>query len=217
MAGYGLPEYDAIRQRLKGQFTQKRQETQDAIQRRFASNGMVGSGAYGKSAEEADRTVSRDELDATAQIDFAEAGESQRRKEIGEGRAYQTGEREASQKYLTGERQATQGFQTGERESSQKYTTGERVSAQLFNKELFDRDMLFKERTRDLDNAFRLKEFDESKRANEINAIAAFSESGINQDDLSKYNDYLAQLRGGNVRKPEPPAPRRYSPIPGFY
>jgi hypothetical protein len=97
-----LPQYDAIRQRLKSQFTQARQDQGDAIKRRFAANGMVGSGAFGKAQDEAAQKVGKDEADATAALDFQEAGELQRQKEVAEGRQYQTSEREASQGFQKG-------------------------------------------------------------------------------------------------------------------
>jgi hypothetical protein len=97
-----LPQYDAIRQRLKSQFTQARQDQGDAIKRRFAANGMVGSGAFGKAQDEAAQKVGKDEADATAALDFQEAGELQRRQEVAEGRQYQTSEREASQGFQKG-------------------------------------------------------------------------------------------------------------------
>jgi hypothetical protein len=85
----GLTQYDAIRRRLKSQFGERQQQETDAIQRRFASNGMVGSGAFGKAQEEAASRVGKEEADATAQLDFAEANELQRRKEVEEGRGFQ--------------------------------------------------------------------------------------------------------------------------------
>jgi hypothetical protein len=98
----GIPQYDAIRQRLKSQYTQARQDQTDAIQRRFAANGMAGSGAYGKAQDQANEQVGKAEADATAQLDFQEANELQRRKELDEGRQFQTSERVGAQQFNEG-------------------------------------------------------------------------------------------------------------------
>lgn len=182
-----LPEYDALRRRLKGQFQQKAQESQDALQRRYAANGMIGSGAYGKEQQLQTDQSTRDEVDATAQLDFAQANELQRRKEMAEGRAYQTSEREA-----------TQGFAKGEREAGQGFARGEREAGQIFSKDLFDRDMQFKQTAQGLDEIFRNKEFAESVKANKFNAEQAAYEAGA--ETGGAYDKFLYKTYGPNFR-----------------
>lgn len=181
----GIPQFDALRRRLQGQFQQKKQEAGDALQRRFASQGMLSSGAFGKAQEEQERQFAKDEADATAQLDFAEMNEAQRRKEVEEARAFQKSERQASQDFASSERQASQ----------------------LFNKDLFDRDMAFKQavfsdesRARWEQIGLALKEFEESKKANMVNTKIALSD--IDSEDFSHGENLYYELFPDERPKP---------------
>lgn len=114
----GLPEFDAMRRRLQGQYSQKRSEADDALQRRFAANGMLNSGAYAKQAQVQGNELTQQETDAQGQLGLQEMQELQRRKEITEGRDFQRSEREGSQ-----------GFAAGEAEKGRVFTGG------MFDKE----------------------------------------------------------------------------------
>lgn len=176
-----LPQYDALRNRLKSQFAQQKQETSDSIQRRFAANGMVGSGAYGKAQDEAERQVGNAEADANAQLGFQEAGEQQRQKEVAEGRA----------------------FQTSERTGAQGFASSERVAGQQFSKELADRDMAFKTMAFNEDSKQKWaqldlaqKEYTSSQAANRTNEFTALG--GV--DDQKKYEQAMYRRYGANWR-----------------
>jgi hypothetical protein len=97
-----LPEYDPRRKRIQSQYAQKKSEGQGAIDRRLASQGMFNSGAAIKLQQEHDTEIAKAEGEALSQVDFLEAQENQRRKEIGEQRAYQTSERVGGQEFSKG-------------------------------------------------------------------------------------------------------------------
>lgn len=211
-----LPQYDALRKRLQSQFAQQKQETSDSIQRRFAANGMAGAGAYGKAQDEAARQVGNAEADATAQLEFSAANEQQRQKEVGEGRAFAKSEREASQGFASSERQGAQGFASSERQAGQ-----------MFSKDLFDRDMAFKQMAFSDESKHRWAEFDESKKANEINAVTALGSADMSSEDFAHYLNQYNQLKGGGSTlggaaaasgpRPPPGADLKIQPSNGYY
>ena len=189
MADYQpLPEFDAIRRRQQGQLSQQKSESDDALKRRFAMNGMLGSGAFQKSAELSDESSNRAAAEAMSNIDVQEQGELQRRKEVGEGRTFQTGEREGAQRFAaeeaakgrtfqTGERIGGQEFMTGERLGSQGFATGERVAGQNWQQANMDR------------------EYDQNVLTNYINAILGFKEAGLdNWADTVSYRQTASDL-----------------------
>lgn len=106
-----LAEFDPIRRRLQSQFAKQRQTAGDALQRRFASQGMLNSGAYAKTAQQQEIELAEKEAEATGMVDFQEAMEARRRQEIDEGRKYQTSEREGSQQFQQGMFDKTFGLQ----------------------------------------------------------------------------------------------------------
>lgn len=181
-----LPEYDPIRRRIQSTYSQKRSEGEDALKRRMASQGMLQSGAYQKLAQEQETDYSKQESDAMGQVDFLEAQEAQRRKEIDDQRKFQREERLGGQEFQAGEAGKQRGFQRG----------------------LFDTEMAFKEKTLSEEgkrfwagfeeqkrqfgeqfamqqSEFKLRddEFKENRRTNEINSIMALKEQGLIDDD----------------------------------
>ena len=97
-----LPQYDALRRRLDSEYATKKSEASDALQRRFASQGMLNSGAYQKTLGIQDEALNRQQADARGTVDFQELGEEQRQKEVADQRAFQTSERVAGQDFSKG-------------------------------------------------------------------------------------------------------------------
>lgn len=161
-----LAEYDAIRNRLKGDFSQKRSEADDALKRRFAMQGMLGSGAYQKSAELQGNDMTRAEAESLQNLDLQEQNELQRRKEVVEGRQFQTGEREGAQRFAAEEAAKGRTFQTGERLGSQDFARGERLGTQEWQQGNMDR------------------EFDMNQLNNYINALVALKDAGFSSNEL---------------------------------
>lgn len=172
-----LAEFDPIRRRLQSQFQKNRQLAGDALQRRFASQGMLNSGAYQKTAAQQELELAEKEAEATGMVDFQEAMEARRRQEIDEGRKYQTSEREASQ-----------GFARGEREAGQQFSKG-----------MFDQEFAFKEKAYGNENQWREREFEQDRINNYltqlVNADADF-------DDPEELSDLINRLRGFGINPP---------------
>lgn len=146
--------YDVIKQRLESQARAGAQEKDDAIKRRFAAMGNLGSGAYVKTAQNAQNETQKNILEAGQNVDMQKEAELQRLTEVDEGRKYATSERVAGQgfqesmlgkqqAYGTSERIAGQGFQEGilgkqqsfaatQADIQRKYGTSEREAGQLY-------------------------------------------------------------------------------------
>ena len=177
----GIPEFGAIRRRLQGQFSQRKQEQDDALQRRFAASGMMNSGAAQKIQAQGAQELARAEADANVDVDMAESQELQRRKEIAEGRD----------------------FARSEREATQKFSTGERLGAQQFQQGMFDKESAFKERVFREEMSLKWKELDESINANRLNAAIALDDSGMDSDDLTDALYLFDRInKGGRVTAP---------------
>lgn len=77
----GLPEFDILRKQARQQAQAQRQEGQEALKRRFARIGALGSGAYIKQAQLGEQAAAEQAGQAEAQIGIAEQQEKQRREE----------------------------------------------------------------------------------------------------------------------------------------
>lgn len=172
----GLPEYDAMRRRLQSQFSTQRSTADDAMKRRFAAQGMLGSGAYQKSAEMADEQANRDQAEGLQGVDIAEQSELQRRKELGEGRQYQTAEREGAQRFAAEEAAKGRTFQTGEREGAQNFGHAERLGTQDWQQGNIDR------------------EYQQNLLTNYINAILGFKDAGLSSKDWLNAQSAFGQI-----------------------
>lgn len=174
---YNLAEFDPIRRRLQSQFQQQRQTAGDALQRRFASQGMLNSGAYAKTAQQQDVELAGKEAEATQMVDFQEAQEARRRQEIEEARKYQTGEREASQ-----------GFARGEREGGQQFQKG-----------MFDQTFGLQKEQFSFEKGQREKEFEQDRYNNWITQLVNMD---ADFDDPEEMNDLISRLNAMGIRGP---------------
>ncbi len=163
-----IPEFDALRRRVQSQYATKRSEGEDAMKRRFASSGMLNSGAAQKSARVQDLELARAEQEALGGLDFQEMSELQRRREITEGRQFQTGEREATQQFTRGMFDTDLGFKG----------------------KVFDAEQGWKA----ADEKFRQQEFDENKRTNTINAALGFADSEVDPQRANEVFQTLSDL-----------------------
>lgn len=193
-----LPEFEPLKRRVQSQFAQQKSESDDAMKRRFAAGGMLGSGAYQKLASQSEQEFAQKQNDALSNVDLAEQSEIQRRKEITEGRDFARGEREASQ-----------GFARGEREASQGFAQGERVAGQAFSKGMFDTDMAFKQKLANNEDYWRKMEFGESVKANDVNAIIAMMNTDRDPEDFGQYRNVYQSFLNGT---PSPVRPRPQYP-----
>ena len=193
-----LPQYEAMRRRTQQQNIAQSQMDDDAMKRRFAAQGRIGSGAYIKQAQIAADQQAQRQGSQFMDIDAAEAQELQRQKEVGEGRQFQTSEREASQRYGSGEREASQKYGTSERMGSQGFTAEQAAMARAIQQEQFNKQFGSQEEQRKYENS-------QNEKIAKINA--AMAAAGIEDDDQrnSVYRELakmgyvdLAQLYGWN-------------------
>jgi hypothetical protein len=109
-----LAQFEIARRRAKQRSTQAGQEATGAIQRRFAALGGLSGGAALKQEQLAKSRAQGIGEEAIQGIDFAEAAEQRRLKEIQEGRAFTSGEAEKQRKFASGEAQVGRDFASGE-------------------------------------------------------------------------------------------------------
>lgn len=80
-----LQEFDTLREQAQQKAIGDEQRSQDALKRRFARQGGLGSGAYIKQTQIAQDNANRAGQDAISNIGIAEAGELRRRDESDRG------------------------------------------------------------------------------------------------------------------------------------
>lgn len=152
-----LPQYDVLRRRLQQQSDKDKLKQEEDIKRRFASQGLLNSGAYLKGQERGAKDIQEATSKGLEDIGFQETQELQRQKEVGEARQYQTSEREASQ----------------------AFASGERNQSQIFNKDLFNQDLAFKNLVQSQNFGLASQEAEESKRSNFANFALALKTAGL--------------------------------------
>lgn len=87
-----LPEFQAQRKKVEQRINADTQGQQEAMQRRFAAQGMLNSGAAIKQAGIVANQAQQNREDALGQVDAAEIGEMQRRQEIMDQRDFASNE-----------------------------------------------------------------------------------------------------------------------------
>lgn len=157
--------FEQARKKAQQETTSGKQQTNEAIQRRFAQLGMQGSGEAIKQQQVVEQKSQEQLGERFGEIDAAKQQEQARQADIQEARQFAVGEREAQQKYATGERVASQGFATSERISGQSFADlmlkkqqafakGERIDSQGFASEQAAMGREFADQQQQKQNAF---------------------------------------------------------------
>jgi hypothetical protein len=120
-----LPQYQALRQQFIQQQNAQKQEADDAISRRFAAQGALNSGPAIKQQAILQNKAAQRQDEGLGQIGVQEATELQRRKEVTEGRTFQSGEAEKQRGFLSNEGQLGRTFQSGEGDKQRGFMSGE--------------------------------------------------------------------------------------------
>ncbi len=97
-----LPEYEAMRRRTQQRLESEGQGQQEALQRRFAQVGNLNSGAAIKNEQALQGQIATQKEDALGQIDAQEMGEQQRRQEVQDQMAFQSGEAQKGRDFQGG-------------------------------------------------------------------------------------------------------------------
>ena len=124
--------FEIASNQLKKNESQTKQQEKEALQRRFASMGGLGSGASIKTEQMAEQASGKRLAEGMGNIEMSKLAEQARQEEIAQQQAYGTSERQAGQAYGTSERQAGQAFGTSERMAGQAYGSMERKAGQAY-------------------------------------------------------------------------------------
>lgn len=117
--------YALLNKQLQQTEGRQLQQEQDALSRRFAAIGGLGSGASIKADQMASQESSRRLSQGKQALGVAEADERFKQEEIEKGRAFQTSERVGSQDFAAGQAGLQRQFQTGERLGGQEFQSSE--------------------------------------------------------------------------------------------
>lgn len=98
-----LPEFDYLRKKATEQANSQGQEADDAIQRKFASMGMLNSGQYLKQSENLQAKLAEQKASSLEGIGFQEAQARRGLEEQEQGRAFQSQEAQSQRQFQSGE------------------------------------------------------------------------------------------------------------------
>lgn len=183
-----MPEYDAMRARLTQRSNADVGQQQDAMQRRFASQGGLNSGAAIKQQQLVAEAGAQNREQGMEGISSQESAERRRLQEAESQKEFQ------SQEAATGRQ-----FQSKEAQAGRDFAAGESRLGREAQRSMFDVDMGFKEKVQSwsetnegkkLDLAY--KQFGLAEHESAINqAIAA---AGMDDDQ----REWLGYAQGGN-------------------
>lgn len=151
--------FERARQRAKGETSAAVQQRKDALKRKFAQAGLSSSGAAIKQEQLAEKQGQQMLGQRIGQIESAQEESALKRQQIEKQRAFQRGEREASQEFGAAQAEAQRKFARGERLSQQdfaalqageqrKFATSERKAGQTFQGSQAEKARNFAERVR---------------------------------------------------------------------
>lgn len=194
-----LPEYDAMRARLTQRSNADVGQQQDAMQRRFASQGGLNSGAAIKQQQLVAEAGAQNREQAMEGINSQESAERRRLQEIESQKEFQSQEAATGRQFQAGESQLGRDFAGNESRLGRDFAAGESRLGREAQRSMFDDDLMFK---KDVQTFFQTNEgkklalaadqLDLAKHESAINeAIAA---AGMDPDDL----EWLNYVQGGN-------------------
>lgn len=195
-----IPEFDVQRKKVEQRINADTQGQQDAMQRRFAANGMLNSGAAIKQQGILANQAQQNREDALAGVDAAEMGEQQRRQEIMDQRDFAATQAQLGRDFEGGQSALNRAFQAGESK------LGRDMQADQFGKQFGLSQQQFNAGQDQFNKQFGLsKDQFKAERSDQERNIAA-SIANLDDDQLAKYNTYLASKGIGTV--PDPQAQR---------
>lgn len=207
--------FDTLRSKVEQDANAQNQQQQEAMQRRAAATGMGGSGAFtklgAKVAQEGEKMKQNALMDVEGQREGAQAQLDEQNAQ----REFARAERLGSQDFAKGERLGSQDFATRQQAEQMKFARSERLGSQAFqsseaaaqrgfSKQLFDREMDFKNRVQDaaeaqfFHNLERVdRQFWEDNRVNDFNMNMA--NKMFNKKDMFQG---IGGLWDSNIAKP---------------
>lgn len=178
-------KYDLMRKRADQESGAQTQQETDALARRFASQGIGGSGAAIKQEQMAFERGAQRVDKAKEGINMAEADELGRIEEADKGRQFQAGENALARRFASEEAGIARQFQTSERQGSQAYQSLERQAQEAFQRGEADKG----------------RELQQQAMTMQADQFAQTFEAAKKQFDLDAYISYqnLVTARGGNA------------------
>jgi hypothetical protein len=188
--------YDVLGQQFQREERQRTGQEQEALQRRFASMGALGSGASVRAEQTAQEEASKRFGQAKLGLETARLGDEQRMAEIDEGRQFARGERIASQKFASGEAQKGRDFATSERLSSQTFQEGMAEDAFTQQWKMLEGSQKWQGAQNDLDRIIQNKQLDLDERIAEFNMDMAEDQANENKKTIFETLDPTGTVSG---------------------
>lgn len=196
-------QFELARKRAQQSANAAKQTQSDALQRRFAAQGMTGSGAAIKQQRIANESVDKQLADTSEGIDAAQQQEFARKGEIEDQRNFAREERNASQTFAEKQRLGSQTFAEKQRLGSQEYSAIEAKAARDAQKAQFDADLGFRQSAattsgEQFEKQFGLaqEQFKQDRIITGLNAQIAAKEAGVNWTGFGDGSN-------GNITTPE--------------
>ena len=177
--------YALASQQMRRQEQQQSEKEKEALRRRFAAQGGLGSGASIKAEQVAGQESAKRLGQAESQLEMSRLGEQARQEEIEQARAFQRGEREAGQTFA--------GTQA---ELGRKFTTSERMGAQEFAGTQASKQMDFASEQNRMNRNLQQQGIDLQKKEFEINKLSTLFNMG--GDSANWAREQLTRMLGGN-------------------
>lgn len=195
-----LAEYDAMRSRLSQRSNADVGQQQDAMQRRFASQGGLNSGAAIKQQQLIAEAGAQNREQAMEGVNSQESAERRRLQEAESQKEFQSQEAATGRQFQSQEALAGRAFAAGESRLGREFAAGESRLGREAQRGMFDEDMKFKDKVATWENSARGEQL---KLAWEQLGLAqdeaafnkAVSMSGMDDDELEAMGAQSASFR----------------------
>lgn len=185
-----LPEYNAMRARLQQKTTAETGQQQDAMARRFASQGGSNTGAAIKQQQLIAEAGAQRSDEGTQQINEQEAATRRQLQAAEDQKVFQSQEADAGRQFTAGENEAGRQFTAGESRIGRDFQAGESEKQRGFQKGMFDEDMAFKKSAQDWQQKFQTRQLDQADREYDTNL--AMGIAGMDDDQRGFYGDFAS-------------------------
>lgn len=168
--------FDLLEKKAEQQARAQTQQSEQALKRRFASIGSLGSGASIKAGQQVRQQGGEALARAREGIEAQKTAEDIRRQDVLEGRQFATSERESQQQFAGDQAKLGREFARGERTASQEFGRGERLGSQEFagGQAQLGRDLAASQFGQEFD--LKMQEFGLNTQVTKANLATAFAE-----------------------------------------
>lgn len=190
--------FDVLRSKVDQEAGAAKQAAQEGLARKAVSQGAQGSGAFMKLGAQQDQDLAARRQNAINDV------EAQR-----ETAQSQADEVQAQRDFARAEREASQQFAQGERIGSQRFQASEAAAQRGFSKDLFNKDMAFKQQVqKDANSQFAkqfklaMDQFGYDQKVGDFNmkmAEAAFNKKSLTESLMS--GGKIGEFAGGVLNR----------------